>query len=127
MDFGTPFLWLLRAGDCEAYFFVVRKNMCRQSWAHFGAQSKTIFCRKMSGNPRHFFDQNLGETFSDRLGGQATNFWSHGVNFCEAKRGFSLDPVGRRLFVSDKKEKALLFEKSNRNSLLVSAEIVKFC
>ena len=54
---------------------------------------------------------------------------SHGVNFFveDEKRGLSLCPLqGRFLFDPVKKQKAFLFVKRNRNSLLVSAYDVDF-
>lgn len=113
-------------GRLRSIFFCGSKKYVEAGLAHFGAQSCPSWTGKSVGYSRHLLTDQMARP-SDRFDGQATAIRSHGVNFCEAKRGFSLDPVGRRLFDSVKKEKALLFEKSNRNSLFSGCLWSKIC
>jgi hypothetical protein len=74
----------------------------------------------------------IGARFAPTTGrffcGQATISVARGEFFVEdEKRGLSLCPLqGRFLFDPVKKQKAFLFVKRNRNSLLVSAYDVDF-
>lgn len=123
--------WSIFCGSKNGFWhaflaFAIRKFLRRQAWAHFGAQSCPSWTGKSVGCSRHLLTDQMDKTICPyRRTGDRTR--SQGVNWSIDQEGSPCPPQERRLFVSDKKEKALLFEKSNRNSLLVSAEIVKFC
>ena len=125
MAFGTLF-WLLRAEDCVAKIFAIRKFLRRQAWAHFGAQSCPSWTGKSVGCSRHLLTDQMDKTICPyRRTGDRTR--SQGVNWSIDQEGSPCPPQERRLFVSDKKEKALLFEKSNRNSLFSGCLWSKIC
>lgn len=126
-DFCTLFLFL-RAGDCEAYFFAVRKNMWRQAWRTSVRSLVHLGQEKVSVAPDIFWLIKWIRP-SVRFDGQATAIRSHGVNFGrrDQKRALPCSMQWRFLFWHRQKRRKRYFCKSNKTPPLVSARNHKNC